>query len=79
MADFDPDNITKQDMKNLADGIEGYLFVLKEIMVFPKEIQKEISKPMKESIKVVEELVKRLRKGDKNVFKSEDEWTSLIS
>ena len=79
MADFDPDNITKQDMKNLADGIEGYLFVLKEIMVFPKEIQKEISKPMKESIKVVEELVKRLRKGDRNVFKSEDEWTSLIS
>lgn len=79
MADFDPDNITKQDMKNLADGIEGYLFVLKEIMVFPKEIQKEISKPMKESIKVVEELVKKLRKGDKNVFKSEDEWTSLIS
>ena len=75
---FDPDNITKEDMNRLADSIEDYLNLLEEIMVIPKEIIDECEDDINEGIKRSRKLIKKLRKGDKSVFKDSDEWNSLM-
>ncbi len=77
MQDMDPNSITKNDMENLADGIEEYLDCLKDIIIFPDELKREVKPKMKRAMKTVEELIKKLRKGDKSVFKDEEEWTSI--
>lgn len=78
MGEFDPDNITRSDMDNLADGIERYVELLEEVMIIPDEIRKSIGKDINAALKVVKDLIKKLRKGDKSVFKDADEWNSLI-
>lgn len=71
---FDPDNIKIEDMEFLADHIEGYLNLFKEAMIIPDELYDKYNDRIKESIKRTEQLIKKLRKGDKSVFKDEDEW-----
>ena len=71
---FDPDNIKKEDMELLADHIEEYLNLFREVMVIPDELYEKYKDRIKESIKRTEQLIKKLRKGDKSVFKDEDEW-----
>lgn len=75
---FDPDNISKEDMNRLADSIEDYLNFLEEIMVIPKEIIDECAEDIHEGIKRSKKLIKKLRNGDKSVFKDSDEWNSLL-
>ena len=74
---YDPDSITKKDMDDFADGLERYLHVFQEIMIIPDEIKKDVGDEMEESIKIVKQLIKKLRKGDRSVFKDADEWNNI--
>lgn len=64
------DNITNSDMKNLADHIEKYLILFEDIMIIPEEF-KINGKDVQNAIKEVRTLIKKLRKGDKSVFKED--------
>lgn len=75
---FDISDIKKSDMNKLADAIEEYLEVLLEVMIIPDEILETHGDKINEGIKRSKKLVKRLRKGDKSVFKDEDEWNNLV-
>ena len=75
---FDPDNISKEDMNRLADAIENYITLLEEIMIIPEEIIDECGDDVEEGIKRSKKLIKKLRNGDKSVFKDSDEWNSLL-
>ena len=70
---FDPDNVSVKDMKKLADNIEAYIDILQEIMIIPKEIIDDCKKDIDESLERTRKLIKKLRKGDRSVFKSADE------
>ncbi len=75
--DFDPDNISKEQMNIIADSIEEYLDTLKEVMIIPQELLKEHGKKIKHSIEIVEKLIKKLRKGDRSVFKDAEDWNVI--
>lgn len=79
MADiFDISNATKEDMKLLADGIEGYLDLLEDIIVIPKELADAHGKRIRAGItELREDLIKKLRKGKRSVFNDEDDWNPL--
>lgn len=70
---FDPDNVTKEDMKKLGEHIEEYIDQLESVMIIPDEIIDECGKQIEEGIKRAKKLVKKLKKGDKSVFKDADE------
>lgn len=70
---FDPNNVDKKEMIKLADHIEEYLDLFKEVMIIPDEIYREHGDKIKESIKRTEQLIKKLRKGDRSVFKDLDD------
>jgi hypothetical protein len=70
---FDPENVSKSDMNRLANVIEEYLDTLKSTMVIPDEIMKSDRKRLKNGLEVTEKLIKKLRKGDRSVFKESDE------
>ncbi len=74
MPDFDPRNITNKEMKNLADHFEEYTDQFFSIMVIPREIIDKTKEPIENSRKLVSKLIKKLKEGDKNVFRDEDEW-----
>lgn len=71
---FDPENVTKEDMKNLAKHIEEYVDELESLMIIPDEILDEYGDQIKEGIKRTRKLIARLRKGDRSVFKDTDEY-----
>jgi len=73
---FDPDDITKSDMKYLADHIEEYIMVLEEVMIIPDEIMDKEDQ-IKDAIKTVKKLIKKLREGDTGVFKDKEEWNLI--
>ena len=75
--EFDPDNIKKDDMIKLADAIDEYISLLTEVMVIPDDIERKYGDRIEESIAISKKLIKKLRKGDKSVFKDEDEWNPL--
>lgn len=75
---FDPDNITRESMNFMADHIAEYLDLLKEVMIIPDEIMDKNGDQIKEGIKRTEKLINKLRKGDRSVFKDEEEWNSLV-
>lgn len=75
---FDPNDITKADMNKLADVFENYLDELLRVMIIPKDILDDCKKDIDEATKRVRKLIKKLRKGDRSVFKDEDEWNSLF-
>lgn len=75
---FDISHIDKEDMKKLAEGIEEYFDLLEEIIVIPKELQEKHDKTIRSGISFIrEDLIKKLKKGKRSVFKDEDEWDSL--
>lgn len=76
--DFDPENITKDDMNELAKHIEDYINLLQEVMIIPPDLLDEHGKRIKRAIEVCEKLIKKLRKGDSSVFKDPEDW-NLIS
>ncbi|MCM1439567.1 MAG: hypothetical protein NC131_10265 [Roseburia sp.] len=74
---FDPEDITKQDMTDLADAIQEYKEILMSVMVIPDEIADKCRDTIKESMRRTDKLIKKLRKGDKSVFKDEDELNEM--
>ena len=76
---FDPDvDISNKDMRLLAHNIEEYLDLLTEVMVIPDDIKDKYGKDIKEGIKITKDLIKKLRKGDRSVFKSKEDWEDII-
>lgn len=71
---FDPDNISKEDMNNIADNIENYIELLKDVMIIPESISKKHEKRIQKALKITEKLIKKLRKGDTSVFKDREDW-----
>jgi hypothetical protein len=70
---FSVDNVTKTDMKILAESIAEYLDVFQNVMVIPEDLKNEYEDKIKEGIKRTEKLIKKLEKGDKSVFKDPDD------
>lgn len=70
---FDPSDISKDDMNKLADAIEEYKDSLMSVMVIPEEIVQECEDKLKEGLRRTDRLIKKLRKGDRSVFKDDEE------
>ena len=70
LDNFSSENISDVDMKNLADHIEKYLFLFEDIMIIPEEF-KINEKDVQSAKKIVRKLIKKLRKGDRSVFKED--------
>ena len=67
----DLSNITDKDMKELGKAIEDYIELFEEIMIIPKELKKD-KKEINEALELSKKLVKKLKKGDRSVFKDCD-------
>lgn len=76
--EFDPRDIRREDMEFLAQHIQEYLELLEEVMIIPDEIMDEHGDEIKEGIKRTKKLIEKLKKGDRSVFKDEDEWNSIL-
>lgn len=69
MKDLDDiSNITEQDMHELGNAIDDYLELFEEIMIIPEELKKN-KKEINEALELSKKLVKKLKKGDRSVFK----------
>ena len=69
MKDLDDiSNITEQDMRELGNAIDDYLELFEEIMIIPEELKKN-KKEINEALELSKKLVKKLKKGDRSVFK----------
>lgn len=77
MKEFDPAHITKEDMRRVADHIEEYLEQLQDVMIIPDELIDECKEEIDEGIKRTKKLIKKLRKGDRSVFKDVDDWNHI--
>lgn len=75
--EFDPDNIKREDMKKLANAIEDYISELESVMIIPDEILDNCEDKIREGIKRSRKLIKKLRNGDKDIFKDSDEWNFI--
>ena len=73
-----PESISKEDMRKLADHIEKYIEVLEEVMIIPEDLQKEYGERINHGIKISKKLIQKLRKGDKSVFKEQEDWNSIL-
>ena len=62
------DNITRREMSEFADHLEEYLELYLDCMVMPNDMPKRDKKMIKWAIHKVKELIKKLRKGDIEVF-----------
>ena len=71
---FDPYDIEKKDMQDLANDIETYLNAFQEVMIIPKELEEQYGAVIRASIDTTKKLIRKLRKGDTSVFKDPDEW-----
>ena len=72
MPSFDPHNLTDDQMRDLGNSIEEYLMLLEGVMIFPEELEGN-KKEFMDAIKTTKKLIKKLKHGDKSVFKSYDE------
>ena len=64
-------------MRRLAEAIESYIDEFESVMIVPDELMKECSKNFEEGLKRSKKLIKKLKKGDTEVFKDEDEWNFI--
>ena len=64
-------------MEKLGRHIEDFLDVLEEIIIIPYEIEKEYGKQIDKGIETTRELIKKLKKGKKSVFKDSDDWNQI--
>jgi hypothetical protein len=74
---FTPDDITQADMDKIAEHIEIYINTLEEVMIIPQDMMKSHGERIEKAIKVSRKLIKKLRNGDKSVFKDEDDWNVI--
>lgn len=78
MMEVDPENIRQSDMDRLADAIETYLHELESVMIIPEDLLEDHGDEMKRSISLTKKLIKKLRKGDRSVFKDPEDWNNVI-
>lgn len=76
--EVDPENIRQSDMDRLADAIETYLHELESVMIIPEDLLEDHGDEMKRSITLTKKLIKKLRKGDRSVFKDPEDWNNVI-
>jgi len=73
-------NINKKDedfeaeMKDFADAIELYIDELENVMIIPKDIMDKEGDKILANIELAKKLVRKIRKGKRNIFKDPDEW-----
>ena len=65
-----PDEISKKDMRRFGDQLEAWLNFSKKYVIIPDELQHEKYK-IDIAVKKVKKLIKKLRKGDKSIFRDE--------
>ena len=75
---FDPENVSKTDMVRLAEHIEEYVDQLESIMIIPEDILEKHGDQIKEGIRRAKKLINKLKKGDKSVFKDDEDRNSLM-
>lgn len=75
--DFDPRNITQYHMDKLADCIETFADLMGTIAIVQDGAPKGTQEGLDEGLKRVKILLKKLRKGDRRVFKDDEEWNDL--
>ena len=75
---FDPDNISSESMKFLAEKFQEYFDELESVMIIPEEISSKQEDQINEAIKRVRKLIKKLKNGDDSVFKDPEEWNSVL-
>lgn len=66
---FDPNIVSKEDMIKLAEHIENYINELEKVMIIPEEMMDQYEDQISKGIKLSKKLIKKLKKGDKSVFK----------
>lgn len=66
---FDPESVSKEDMKKLAEHIEEYIEQLKSVMIIPDDVAAEHGDEIEEGLKRTKKLISKLKKGDRSVFK----------
>ena len=66
---FDPESVSKEDMKKLAEHIEEYIEQLKSVMIIPDDVAAEHGDEIVEGLKRTKKLISKLKKGDRSVFK----------
>ena len=76
--EVDPENIRQSDMDRLADAIETYLHELESVMIIPEDLLEDHGDEMKRSISLTKKLIKKLRKGNRSVFKDPEDWNNVI-
>lgn len=69
-------DVRDSDMKRLAESLEEFLTLRDEILIIPKELQAS-KNDLEEARKVVEKLIKKLKNGDRSVFKDPEDWDHL--
>ena len=74
---FDPQDIRQSDMDKLAEAIEEYISTFFEVMIIPDNLKDKYEDQINEGRRLSEKLVKKLKKGDRSVFKDDDEWNFL--
>ena len=68
------DSFTKNDMRDFANHLEEYLELYQDCMVLPDDMPKRDKKMIKWAVHKVKELIKKLRKGDIEVFEDPEEY-----
>lgn len=76
MNDRAPSDITTLEMEILADNLEAYLGLLEDVFVVPDSIR-DSEKAIRKNIDRVHELIRRLRDGDRGVFKDDEDCDLL--
>lgn len=70
-----PENITKEEMRNLASIVSGYADEFFPTMIIPKKMYKHNKEKIKEGMKKTKELIENLDKGKRDkLFKQEWEY-----
>lgn len=67
---------SKEELEDFADSLELYLDELENIMIIPKNMMDKEGDKIKHNIELARKLVKKIRKGDMDIFKDPDEWDS---
>lgn len=78
IMEVDPDNIRQSDMDRLADAIETYLHEFESVIILPQDLLEDHGDAMKRAIEMTKKLIKKLRKGDRSVFKDSEDWNNVI-
>lgn len=71
-----PSDLTVREMEIMADHLEYFIELLEDVFIVPDNI-KYSEEQIKRNMKLVHELINRLRDGDRKVFKDDDECDLL--